>query len=89
MHVHPPPPQPERLVMRKDEAVGNMKKIIKIFKKSIKFFSVQKNRQITGGRSAQKVHPPGKILGTPLIQGTIVLFQRSRESDLDLHGDLL
>jgi hypothetical protein len=21
-HVHPPPPQPERLVMRKDEAVG-------------------------------------------------------------------
>jgi hypothetical protein len=26
MHVHPPPPQPERLVMRKDEAVGNKKK---------------------------------------------------------------
>ena len=25
-HVHPPPPQPERLVMRKDEAVGNKKK---------------------------------------------------------------
>jgi hypothetical protein len=37
--VHPPPPQPERLVMRKDEAVGNKKKIIKIFLKSIKFFS--------------------------------------------------
>jgi hypothetical protein len=32
--VHPPPPQPERLVMRKDEAVGNKKKIIKIFLKS-------------------------------------------------------
>jgi hypothetical protein len=32
MHVHlPPPPQPERLVMRKDEAVSNKKKIIKIF----------------------------------------------------------
>jgi hypothetical protein len=41
MHVHPPPPQPERLVMRKDKAVGNKKKIIKIFLKSIKFFSVQ------------------------------------------------
>jgi hypothetical protein len=34
MHVHPPPamcipppPQPERLVMRKDEAVGNKKKM--------------------------------------------------------------
>jgi hypothetical protein len=26
-HVHPPPPQPERLVMRKDEAVGNKKKM--------------------------------------------------------------
>jgi hypothetical protein len=26
-HVHPPPPQPERLVMRKDEAVGKKKKI--------------------------------------------------------------
>ena len=32
MHVHPPPrpcaspPQPERLVIRKDEAVGNKKK---------------------------------------------------------------
>jgi hypothetical protein len=36
-----PPPQPERLVMRKDEAVGNKKKIIKIFLKSITFFSVQ------------------------------------------------
>jgi hypothetical protein len=47
MHVHPPP-QPERLVMRKDEAVRNKKKIIKIFLKSIKFFSVQKNRKITG-----------------------------------------
>ncbi len=34
MHVHPPspplcipPPQPERLVMRKDKAVGNKKKM--------------------------------------------------------------
>jgi len=27
MHVHPPPPQPERLVMRKDEAVGKKKKM--------------------------------------------------------------
>jgi hypothetical protein len=41
MHVHPhpcasPPPQPERLGMRKDEAVGNKKKIIKLFLKSIK-----------------------------------------------------
>jgi hypothetical protein len=26
-YVHPPPPQPERLVMRKDEAVGNKKKM--------------------------------------------------------------
>jgi hypothetical protein len=26
-HVHPPPPQPERLIMRKDEAVGNKKKM--------------------------------------------------------------
>jgi hypothetical protein len=26
-HVHHPPPQPERLVMRKDEAVGNKKKM--------------------------------------------------------------
>jgi hypothetical protein len=26
-HVHPPAPQPERLVMRKDEAVGNKKKM--------------------------------------------------------------
>jgi hypothetical protein len=26
-HVHPPPPQPERLVMRKDDAVGNKKKM--------------------------------------------------------------
>jgi hypothetical protein len=26
-HVHPPPPQPERLVMRKDEAVDNKKKM--------------------------------------------------------------
>jgi hypothetical protein len=26
-HVHPPRPQPERLVMRKDEAVGNKKKM--------------------------------------------------------------
>jgi hypothetical protein len=26
-HVHPPPPQPERLVMRKDEAMGNKKKV--------------------------------------------------------------
>ena len=26
-HVHPPPPQPERLVMIKDEAVGNKKKM--------------------------------------------------------------
>jgi hypothetical protein len=25
-HVHPPPPQPERLVIRKDEAVGTRKK---------------------------------------------------------------
>jgi hypothetical protein len=30
-----PPPQPERLAMRKDEAVGNKKKIIKISLKSI------------------------------------------------------
>jgi hypothetical protein len=48
--------------MRKDEAVGNKKKIIKIFLKSIKFFSVQKNRKITGGGggvwSAKNVHPP-------------------------------
>jgi hypothetical protein len=27
-HVHPPPPQPERLVTRKDEAVGNKKKML-------------------------------------------------------------
>jgi hypothetical protein len=26
-HVHPPPPQPEWLFMRKDEAVGNKKKM--------------------------------------------------------------
>ncbi len=26
-HVHSPPPQPERLVMRKDDAVGNKKKL--------------------------------------------------------------
>jgi hypothetical protein len=26
-HVHPPPPQPKRLVMRKDETVGNKKKM--------------------------------------------------------------
>jgi hypothetical protein len=26
-HVHPPPPQPERLVMRKDEAVAIKKKM--------------------------------------------------------------
>jgi hypothetical protein len=26
-HVHPPPPWPEMLVMRKDEAVGNKKKM--------------------------------------------------------------
>jgi hypothetical protein len=25
--VHPPPPQPERLVMRKDETMGNKKKM--------------------------------------------------------------
>jgi hypothetical protein len=42
MHVHPPPPQPERLVMRKDEAVGNKKKTIKIFLKSIKIFQFRK-----------------------------------------------
>ncbi len=39
-----PPPQPERLVMRKDEAVGNKKKIIKIFLKSIIFFSVRRQQ---------------------------------------------
>jgi hypothetical protein len=38
----PPPPQPERLIMRKDEAVRNKKKIIKIFLKSIKFFQFRK-----------------------------------------------
>jgi hypothetical protein len=52
MHVHPPPcasppPQPERLVVRKGS--GQQEKIIKIFLKSIKFFSVQKNRKIKGG----------------------------------------
>jgi hypothetical protein len=26
-HVHPPPPQPEKLVMGKDETVGNKKKM--------------------------------------------------------------
>jgi hypothetical protein len=30
-HVHPPPPKPERLAMRKDEAVGNKKKNASLF----------------------------------------------------------
>jgi hypothetical protein len=25
-----------------------------------------------GGRSAKNVHPPGKILGTPLVEGNIM-----------------
>ncbi len=75
MHMHPPlppcaspPPQPERLVMRKDKAVGNKKKTIKIFLKSIKFFQFSFNFIFSrgGGGQPKMCIPPGKILGTPL-----------------------
>jgi hypothetical protein len=75
-HVHPPPPQPERLVMRKDEAVGNKKKMQVCLPKHI--YKLDNNLLTVEPRavdphcfdvdpgSAKNVHPPGKILGTPL-----------------------
>jgi hypothetical protein len=97
-HVHPPPPQPERLVMRKDEAVGNKKKMqVCLPKHNYKL----DNNLLTVEPRAVDPHcfdaepepdpaqnldadpdpdpggagqptmciPPGKILGTPLVNG--------------------
>ncbi len=69
-HVHPPPPQPERLVMRTDEAVGNKKKMqVCLLKHNYK---LNNNLLTVGPRavlmrirsriqiqlSAKNVHPP-------------------------------
>jgi hypothetical protein len=43
MHVHPPPPKPERLVMRKDEAMGNKKTQITAFFFCLLLLSVNLN----------------------------------------------
>jgi hypothetical protein len=76
MHVHPPPPQPERLVVRKDLAVGNKKKM-KIclpkhnYKLDNNLLTVEPRAVdphcFDGGVGQPKMCiPPGKILGTPL-----------------------
>jgi hypothetical protein len=75
-----PPPQPERLVMRKDEAVGNKKKmqvclpkhnykldnnLLTVDPRSVDPHCLDADPDLDLGQPKMCI-PPGKILGTPL-----------------------